>query len=286
MNKIIITTPSYNPSIGGAITLHRLCDILNDIGYDAYLTTTLKLNGQTEYFILNDKYNTKIATEIDIENDIIIYPEIEPGNPFECKNVVRYILNKFHLPEYDNTISTWGGKDYWLYYHDLFYDNLKDKNILTILDSKLDLFKDYKIDRNIESCHTYRKRSHERDIIVPIHPQDSIEIGFNTPDDTLIEIFNKCKRFYSYDTETYLSTLAALCGCESVIVPNTNIPAEEILHRRMTLGITYGVAYGIDDIDNAKQTQHLLRSHFENQEKQQYIYTKLEFEKIFKYFNL
>jgi hypothetical protein len=286
MNKIIITTPSYNPSIGGAITLHRLCDILNDIGYDAYLTTTLKLNGQTEYFILNDKYNTKIATEIDIENDIIIYPEIEPGNPFECKNVVRYILNKFHLPEYDNTISTWGGKDYWLYYHDLFYDNLKDKNILTILDSKLDLFKDYKIDRNIESCHTYRKRSHERDIIVPIHPQDSIEIGFNTPDNTLIEIFNKCKRFYSYDTETYLSTLAALCGCESVIVPNTNIPAEEILHRRMTLGITYGVAYGIDDIDNAKQTQHLLRSHFENQEKQQYIYTKLEFEKIFKYFNL
>jgi len=286
MNKIIITTPSYNPSIGGAITLHRLCDILNDIGYDAYLTTTLKLNGQTEYFVLNDKYNTKIATEIDIENDIVIYPEIEPGNPFECKNVVRYILNKFHLPKYDNTMSTWGDKDYWLYYHDLFYDNLKDKNILTILDSKLDLFKDYKIDRNIESCHTYRKRSHERDIIVPIHPQDSIEIGFNTPDDTLIEIFNKCKRFYSYDTETYLSTLAALCGCESVIVPNTNIPTEEILHRRMTLGITYGVAYGIDDIDNAKQTQHLLRSHFENQEKQQYIYTKLEFEKIFKYFNL
>ena len=286
MSKIIITTPSYSPSIGGAITLHRLCDILNDIGYDAYLTTTLKLNGQTEYFMLNDKYNTKVATEINTENDIVIYPEIESGNPFECKNVVRYILNKFHLPKYDNTMSTWGDKDYWLYYHDLFYDNLKDKNILTILDSKLDLFKDYKIDRNIESCHTYRKRSHERDIIVPVHPQDSIEIGFNTPDDTLIEIFNKCKRFYSYDTETYLSTLAALCGCESVIVPNTNIPAEEILHRRMTLGITYGVAYGIDDIDNAKTTQHLLRSHFENQEKQQYIDTKLEFEKIFKYFNL
>lgn len=286
MPRIIIAAPSYNESIGGSITLHRLCDILITLGYDAYLYPTIKLNGTLNSFIINPSYKYNIATQIDPIEDIAIYPEIEPGNPFQCKRIIRYILNKFHLPQYDNTIATWGESDYYLYYHELFYDNLKPKNILTILDSKLNLFKDHNTDRNVESCHTYRKRLHEKDTIIPIHPQDSIEIEFNTPDYKLVEIFNKCKRFYSYDTETYLSTLAALCGCESVIVPSTDISIEELKKRRETLGITYGVAYGINDIENAEKTKHLLREHFEKQEISQFTETKNIFTKIYKHFSI
>ena len=132
MNQIIIAAPCYNESIGGVVVLHKLCHILNELGYNSSLTTTLKLSGQTEYFILNNKYNTKIATEINLEKDIIIYPEIEPGNPFGGKNVIRWILNDYHLPEKDNTLSTWEGTDYWLYYSNEFYDSLRDKNILHV----------------------------------------------------------------------------------------------------------------------------------------------------------
>jgi hypothetical protein len=277
MTQIIIASPLYNSSIGGVIVLHKLCHILNEIGYNSSLTTTLKLSGQTEYFLLNDQYNTKIATEIDIEKDIIIYPEIEPGNPFGCKNVVRWILNDYHLPEKDNTISTWDDKDYWLYYDDMFYDGLKEKNILYIRETKLNIFKNYNLERTHDACFTYRKNNHLRDSLPIVHPKDSIEIPHIMADEELVNIFNSCKRFYSYDTESYLNELAALCGCESIVVPNPNA---KIIKDR------YGVAYGVDNLKYAKSTLDTLIQTLENTENTQNVNTKLVFEKVFKYFNL
>jgi hypothetical protein len=284
MSKIIIAAPSYNPSIGGGIVLHKLCHILNELGYDAYLYPTLKLNGQINHFILNENYSTKIAESLDPENDIVIYPEIEPGNPFECKNIIRYILNKFHLPEYDNNIATWNENDYWLYFHEHFYDGLKEPNYLHIIDPKLDTFKNYGLERKIESCFTYRKKSNEKESLNLIHPSNSIEIQYGTPDEELINLFNTCKRFYSYDTETYLNVLAAQCGCESIIVPYKDVLKETIVQTQPSF--KYGIAYGLDDLEYANSTRHLLINHLQNLEIQQQINTKSTFEKIFQYFNL
>lgn len=284
MSNIIIAAPSWNPQSGGTIVLHKLCDILNNIGYKSSLSSTIKLNGQIDNFIINEDYNTPIATQIDINNDIVIYPEIERGNPFGCKNVVRYILNKFHLPEYDDNIPTWGGNDYWLYFHKLFYDNIKPANYLHIIDSKTSKFIDLGLDRDIESCFTYRKKQGERNIIPIIHPSNSIEIGFHTPDYDLINIFNRCKRFYSYDTETYLSVLASLCGCESVIVPYKNIEKEHIVNNQPSF--KYGIAYGLDDLEYALSTRHLLKTHLQDLEKQQLANVKDAFVKITNHFNL
>jgi hypothetical protein len=284
MSKIIIASPSYNPSIGGAIVLHKLCHILNIIGYDAYLFPTLKLNGQTDHFILNENYSTKIAEYIDPEKDLVIYPEIEPGNPFGCKNIIRYILNHYHLPEYDNSISTWGGNDYWLYFHEHFYDGLKEPNYLHVIDSKLNIFKDYGFERKIEACFTYRKKSNEKNTLNIIHPSNSIEIQYNTSDEVLVNLFNTCKRFYSYDTETYLNVLASQCGCESIIVPYKDILKESIVQTQPSF--KYGIAYGLDDLEYANSTRHLLISHLQNLETQQQIDTKIAFEKIFQHFNL
>lgn len=285
MSRIIIAAPSYNPAIGGGLVLHKLCDILNNSGYDAYLFTTPKLNGQMDYFVLNENYNTKIAKEIDAEHDIVIYPEIESGNPLECKNVVRYILNKFHLPSEDsNVMGTWNENDYWLYLHEHFYDGYRDRNFLHIIESKISIYKDYNLDRPNKSCFTYRKRSAEKDSLPIVHPSDSIEIGYNTPDEYLIQLFNSCQRFYSYDYETYLTQLAALCGCESIIVPYKEIKKEELIKNLPAL--KYGVAYGLDDLDHANSTRHLLRDYLQELEDTQIIETKLAFNKIFTHFNL
>ena len=283
-NKIIIAAPSYSPSIGGAIVLHKLCHILNELGYDASLYPTLKLNGPSEYFLLNSSYNTKIAEYIDLEKDIVIYPEIEPGNPFKGENIIRYILNHYHLPEYDNNIVTWSENDYWLYFHEHFYDGLREPNYLHIIDPKLDTFKDYGLERKIDACFTYRKKSNEKNSIQPIHPPNSIEIQYNTSDENLINLFNTCKRFYSYDTETYLNVLAAQCGCESIIVPYKDVSKETIVQTQPSF--KYGIAYGMDDLEYANSTRHLLIDHLQNLETQQQTDVKLTFEKIFKYFNL
>jgi hypothetical protein len=284
MVKIIIASPSYNESIGGAVVLHKLCHILNTIGYDAYLSTTPKLNGPSLNFILNSDWNVKIADSIDIDNAIVIYPEIQPGNPYQAKHVVRYILNKFHLPEYDNTIITWSDKDYWLYFHDLFYDRIKEPNYLHIIDSKVDKFIDFNKERTIDACFTYRKRSHEIENLNLIHPKNSIEIGYNTSDEYLIDIFNKCKRFYSYDTETYLSVLASLCGCESIIVPYKNLTKANIINSQPSF--KYGVAYGLEEIEYSNNTRQDLRNYLKDLEEKQINEVKITFDKILTFFNL
>lgn len=284
MTRIIIAAPSYNPAIGGAIVLHKLCHILNEIGYDAALTTTSKLNSPSDYFVLNPEFSTKIATEISVDNDIVIYPEIESGNPYQCKNVVRYLLNKYHLPEYDNTMVTWGEADYWLYFHDLFYDRIKEPNFLHILDTKVNMFTDYKQERNIEACFTYRKKSEDLENLTIIHPTGSVEIGYNVQEEELLRLFNSCKRFYSYDTETYLSILAALCGCESIVVPYKDVTKSQVLEKQPAF--KYGVAYGLDDLQHANATRPKLREYLLNLEKQQILDTKEAFTQIYKHFTL
>lgn len=283
-NQIIIAAPSYNPSIGGSIVLHKLCHILNNLGYNSSLTTTMKLNGQVEFFALNPEYNTKIANEININNDIIIYPEIQPGNPYGCKNVVRYILNKFHLPQFDNSVATWHDKDFWLYFHELFYDGLREPNYLHIIDSGIDKFVNLGMERKYESCHTYRKRSHEKNSLNKIHPEDSILIEYNTPYSELVLWFNQCKRFYSYDTETYLSVLALLCGCESIIVPYPGLTKEDIVTKQPSF--KYGIAYGIEDLHHGIMTSQLLVKHLQTLEDEQITNVMEKFNKIIKYFNL
>ena len=283
-NRIIITAPSYNPSIGGGLVLHKLCHVLNILGYNAYLYPTLKQNGTLDIFYLNENYKTEIATEFNPEKDIVLYPEIEPGNPLGVKNVIRYILNKFHLPEHDNSMSTWGENDYWLYSHEHFYDGIKEPNYLHIIESKLDIYKDYGLERKINACFTYRKRTEEKNDLNIIHPIDAIEIGYNVQDQELINMFNSCKRFYSYDYETYLNQLASLCGCESIIVPYKNIKKEDLIEKLPAL--KYGVAYGLENLEYANSTRHLLREHLQNLEDQQYTDVKIAFEKILKHFNL
>jgi hypothetical protein len=282
-SRIIIVSPSYNPQIGGAIVLHKLCDILNNLGIDSSLTTTQKLNGSSDYFMLNSDFNTKIAEDIDLQKDIIIYPEIERGNPFGAKNVVRYILSKSHLVNIKGGSHsyTWGSNDFWLYFHDLFYDNIKEKNILHIIHPKTQLYYDMKVLRDVESCFTYRKSPIPKQ---KIHDDNSIEIHYNTPDSELVNIFNKCKKFYSYDTETYLNVLASLCGCESIIIPQEGKSKEEIIKNQPSF--KYGIAYGLDDSQYAKDTQHLVKSHLENLEQTQINDTFHMFQKIKNHFTL
>jgi hypothetical protein len=281
-SRVIIAAPTYNPQNGGSIVLHKLCDILNQIGISSSLTTTVKLNGPANYFFLNPQFNTSIAKEFDPLKDIIIYPEIERGNPYEAKNVVRYILSQAHtvdLPEGSHS-STWGNNDFWLYFHELFYDGLAEKNILHIIQSKVDLYYDMGIERTIDSCYTYRKSSKT----LNQHPPNSIEVQYNNTDAQLLQIFNKCKRFYSYDTETYLNVLAALCGCESIVIPKEGKTRDMIIHKQPSF--KYGIAYGLNDIQHAQNTKHLVKSHLENLEQTQIQDTISVFNKVFDHFNL
>jgi hypothetical protein len=272
MDKIIIYSPSFNIKSGGIIALHKLCDILITLGYNTYL------HPMENPFYINENYKYQVINkeEIDLNNDVILYPEIIWGNPLNGKNIIRYIMNNGHITL--GRKETWGEEDFWLYYSELFYDGIKNKNILTVIDSFLDLYKDYNLERTIESCHTYRKNDNPTN---KVHNDDSIEINFNHNPEDLVTIFNNCKRFYSYDNKTYLNTIAALCGCESIIVTEED-NFEKYINNSPS--VKYGIAYGFDDLERAKNTLPLLRKHIENLEKEPYNKIPELINKINEYF--
>jgi len=280
--RIIISSPPYSPSVGGIVVLHKLCDILLTLGYDAYLYPLARFHDpNSDQYFVNSKYKYQLPTEINQDIDIVIYPEIQEGNPLGAKNVVRYLLNRYHLPDSAGSVmDTWDKRDFWLYHDIIWYDGFREKNILKIVENKLNIFKNYNLPRTTDACFTYRKKHHEIDSLNIIHPPNSIEIPFTLSDEELIHIFNTCKRFYSYDLETYLNYLAIFCGCESVVVPYKNLTKEEV-------GVPkYGVAYGLEDLEYANSTQNLLMEQVKKRDIDQYNETKVMFEKIFKYFNL
>lgn len=270
--KILITSPSYTNKHGGILVLHKLSHILNELGYESYMIREHPKLGKCG---LNPKFNTKQLdiSKIDKVNDIIVYPEIVLGNPYGVANVVRYVL---YFNSIRKTYTTWGDKDFWLYYRDEFYDGIKDKNILQIVDSKIDYFKDLKLDRTVDACFLIKKFNKYNQPFIQKHPNNAIEVvGFE--DEYYLDIFNKCKRFYSYDNETHISVIAALCGCESIIVPRDGISKEEWLRKNQTR--QYGIAYGLDDLDNCKNVDKL-RSSYYKLESEQKLQTKIIFERI------
>ena len=278
MNQIIIATPPYNESTGGIVVLHKLCHILNELGYNSSLIPTEKLAGGLYQIHMNPRYNTKLTTEINPEKDIIIYPEIQDGNPWGAKNVVRWILNSYHIPNEQNYMATWEDSDYWVYYDDMWYDGFREKNMLYIRETKLDIFKNYNLNRDIEACFTYRKKHHLKESLTKIHPEGAIEISHSIPDKELVEIFNRSKIFYCYDTESYLNELASLCGCESIVVPHETAKFNKTPR--------WGVAYGVENLQFALDTREKLIESLTQQELNNDSNIESALTKIFTYFNI
>ncbi|OYU40357.1 MAG: hypothetical protein CFE33_07490 [Pseudorhodobacter sp. PARRP1] len=68
-------------------------------------------------------------------------------------------------------------------------------------------------------------------------------------------VFNRCTTFYSYDEATLYSQYAAICGCDSVVIPSLYPSRAEWVQSHALA--RYGVAYGLDDLDHARATRHL-----------------------------
>lgn len=270
--KIVIYSPSYEESSGGITVLHKLCDLLIQEGFNAgfYVET-----GSSFYVNSNYRYNKFNSSEINTQQDIVVYPEITLGNPLGSKKVVRYIMNIGHVTL--GRMHTWSNTDKWVYYSEKFYDGIKPKVILNISDSKLEYFKDYKVERTYKECFTFRKAHDNLGNVEVIHQPDAIELGFNMSDEYLIKLFNVCERFYCYDTESHLNVLASLCGCDSVVVPSKTSKREEVMGQSV---FKYGVAYGVQEIEKARETRDQLRTYLLDRESKQAQDVKILFTEI------
>lgn len=305
--RYYIYAPSYNENIGGYVVLHRLCHLLNQVdNTEAFLVPfvpeRLSITNFSVFFrdawriirwlkngsFLKSKFRknpywhtpVKLKWEInDLDEAVVIYPEVTFGNPLHAKNVVRWFL---HQPGYFTKQVCIGVNEL----HFKFNSAIKDFNHclstlsnheLKVIYYPLELYNMDGAENDDGCCHLVRKGKDKKQC----HPSDSVQIdGLNH--EQIAAIFKKSKRFICYDDYTAYSLFAVLCGCESIVVPGDGISKEQWYPNPTD---RYGLAYGLseEELILANQTKGKVLEHILN-EHQRSMHNVLNFVEETKYF--
>lgn len=272
--KFVIVSPRQK--YGGAIALHALCKYINDIGYKAYIyyigeydfyenqgvrqiikqvlfqisdvrkKMFVKLIKE-ESLVNNGSYtgyinepvkgcSRKIFPCVD-KNTIVVYPDVVYGNFLHAKNVVRWLL---YYNRYDE--KAYGKNDIFFAYRDIFNDNKfnPQNRILNIAWFDLNLYKQTNFEKRSGTCYIVRKGANRDDLPKKF---DGVIID-SLSEKKKVEILNNCEYCISYDTQTAYSTIAAICGCKSIVIPEYGKSYSDY---RENDEERYGVAFGMSD---------------------------------------
>lgn len=253
--NFIIATPGFVPSSGGIIALHNLAKTIHEFNIPCKMFDFSGHKLSNEIF---DLY----ATESDInDSTVVVYPEMVSGNPLNAKHVVRWILCELGVHCSADIYLTWGKNDF--VYHYSTFDSNKNVNCYNLL-SPLCISPELQNQGKVRDgyCHIIRKAHKFHQSLEYIHPDDSLLIADAIPQEILIHIFNTKKYLISYDPYSYISTMAALCGCISIIVPLKDTSRRKWLESLSTSAILEqygeedlkGIAYGLTEVEYASST--------------------------------
>ncbi|WP_432468748.1 hypothetical protein [Agarivorans sp. Z349TD_8] len=277
MRKFIIFTPSYDETVGGAIVLHKLCHVINKLGFKAYLFPSFDSELTNKYhffkptkqifnslfhkrgrkFKVNPSFLTPIYTgQLSALNDdyVVVYPETVLGNPLQAKNIVRWLL---HNPGYHTG-------QFCFNRHELifkFNSGIKDLNIDSLYTSSLDLkvihyplehYNNKNMAPNRHGTAYCLRKGHNKTIVHNL--SNSILIDDKSHQE-ISNIFKSVDTFISYDTVTAYSVFAVLCGCKSVVIPDQGVLESEWYPNKTD---RYGLSYGLENLAKAKETAHLV----------------------------
>jgi len=270
MKNVIIYThmPEFRLSDGGTVVQYYLAKILNEYGVNVriYPSSVIK----TPNFIFSKFYNKEFPID---DNTIVIYCEGTQGNPLNAKYVVRWMLSKLGQNVPGEWINGWSKNELVYYFnseqkiadnHDKLGNIYKLLNVIFI--------NPYAINHNLSTrqgtCFTIRKAKQiHGNLLKLVHPPGSFEILRSHTQSDYIKIFNKHRYFISYDSITFLSIIAALCGCISIVIKVNGLSKQDWLNTTAAaefLKISgqknlYGVAYGADDLEFAINTLHMAK---------------------------
>lgn len=268
--KFIVCAPRYSETSGGSIALHKLTQLLSTLGYEALLWPLHRVNlraplfsaawwGRYSYLatrLYRPRYSTipgsmlRVATKADINDSIVIYPDIVGGNPLEAGRYARWLL--YHLStQYATTVSD---GDLYFCYQEAFnhdYSMMTYGGVLHVTHWLLDIYKQTNFGDRSGACYMIRKGKSRQD--VPSLRGKVVVDGMDHR--SLARVFNEKKYCYFYDLYTGYSLYAAACGCIPIVVP---IPGIERNTWEPNGGRKPGIAYGEIDIPYAIETRPLL----------------------------
>lgn len=197
------------------------------------------------------------------QKTVTMYTQITWGNPFGTINNCRWILHDYEKPQWE----TFGQEDI-IYNYGTFKvpKNTKQKK-LTVFDYQIDLFKKYQKERR-GYCYILHKFTPEwgQDFMSNFGATNLTDLLVSGNFKELTNRFNEFEFLITFDSKSYITTAAALCGCKSIILNNDkNItPLEYRLNNPIQM---CGVAYGWDDVEWAEKTLPFVKKHIQQLEK-------------------
>ena len=267
--KFVVCATPYDEKIGGSIVLHKLCDLLNECGQEAYLwplekeygppssviecfkrklTETINYIRYGGYYPRNNHLKTPFAKKKNLTDAVVIYPEIVDGNPLQAKKVVRWFL---HKPGFHTGRINYNDNELYFYFQKAFNDleiNKEVDNQLRIIDFKADIYRQINFSERNGRCFILKKGKDRK----KIHNIKADEVVDELNHSEMAAMFNKVEYCYSYDMYTMYSFYASLCGCKSVVIPADGVSIEQW---QPVKELRWGVAYGEHDVDRALATK-------------------------------
>ena len=273
LNKNIIIYPhlGFSREDGGVLCQYYLANVLSSLHVHVQIYNVHDNNCQ------NPVFNNFVSdiNSVDFDNTIVIYCEGISGNPLHAKYVVRWMLSKLGQNVPYERYYTWNSNE--LVY---FFNNEKDMIDNNIDFKILSLFYIHPEIQNYNHgrkglCYTMRKKhlfgydENKEKNYNELDKKNTFEIHRQHTQADYIEIFNKYKYFLSYDPLTFLSIIASMCGCVSIVYPIAGVSKQEYF--KMTpfyqymvetnVFEIYGLAYGTsnEEISYSQNTLHLVK---------------------------
>ena len=187
---------------------------------------------------------------IDINNSIVIYPEVTYGNPLNAKFVVRWLM---YFYPYSKSSDAYSTNDLFIAFREYFNDIDLNPNKLIItlnyFDSKL--YRQYNFGQRKDKCYILRKGRKRKDL--PKH-FDGPVFDDNMSQHELVKMFNEYRYCYSYDTQTFYTAIAAVFGCIPIVVMEpVKCESDYLGPGEKHLGRAYGDS--VEQIEYAKKTR-------------------------------
>lgn len=305
IKRVVIVTPAYSEKVGGAVVLHKLCDVLRKAGYQAYLypyasAFMLRRHNwlQVSWLLLKQQLRIWLALQwgrfdrhstfdtplydgsfaLCSADTLTIYPETVQGNPLQAAHVVRWLL---HQPGFHTGEMSFARGDLLIKFNSAIKDVVLDgvsvaNRELKVIHYPLEHY--YPPQTPVERSGTavcIRKGAGKPFI----HDEPAVIID-NLPHAEVAEILRRSRYFVSYDTYTAYSLFAVLCGCISIVVPD---PAQTEEAWYPQIEDRWGIAYGFAQIPFAQATAELQVQRIKQQVEIVETNVKLAFEEILQY---
>ncbi len=266
--EFIVCTPPYYEKSGGIIVLHKLCHLINQLGFKCTLTPcynsftrdpkrlpkirNINLKWLASDFLIKSrllklKTNPKFEGQVFYtknnisSNSIVIYPEIVHGNPLGSANTVRWLL---HRPGFHTGEIGYGNRELYFKYDTAIEYEAPTSKIadteLRITHFPLETYKKVNHEpRPIEVAYSVRKGKFTQTAIDLTNAKNIDGLSHKR----VAEILNHAKYFVSFDNYSAYSKFAVLCGAISIVVPEAGRTIDQWYPNPDD---RHGVAYGFD----------------------------------------